>query len=101
MGLERMAVVSFSNAVKVLNYLGKIWKVKKHPIGEVVIPIGPPYDEQICKPWSVDTRRPDYPFTLGIHASVNYDNFKCINSYLICPPFFTFAPLFPLFPPFP
>ena len=41
MGLERGAVVSLSYAVKVLNYLGKIWKVKKRPIGEVVIPMGP------------------------------------------------------------
>ena len=41
MGLERGAVVSLSYAVKVLNNLGKIWKVKKHPIGEVVIPMGP------------------------------------------------------------
>jgi hypothetical protein len=41
MGLERGAVVSLFYAVKVLNYLGKKWKVKKHPIGEVVIPMGP------------------------------------------------------------
>ena len=41
MGLERGAVVSLSYAVKVLNYLGKKWKVKKRPIGEVVIPMGP------------------------------------------------------------
>ena len=41
MGLERGAVVSLSYAVKVLNYLGKIWKVKKRPIGEVVIPMAP------------------------------------------------------------
>ena len=41
MGLERGAVVSLSYAVKVLNTLGKIWNVKKRPIGEVVIPMGP------------------------------------------------------------
>jgi hypothetical protein len=41
MGLERGAVVSLSYAVKVLNYLGKKWKVKKHSIGEVVVPMGP------------------------------------------------------------
>jgi len=41
MGLERGAVVSLSYAVKVLNYIGKKWKVKKRPIGEVVIPMGP------------------------------------------------------------
>ena len=41
MGLERGAVVSLSYAVKVLNYLGKKWKVKKRPIGEVVVPMGP------------------------------------------------------------
>ena len=41
MGLELGAVVSLFYAVKVLNYLGKKWKVKKHPIGEVVIPMGP------------------------------------------------------------
>ncbi len=41
MGLERGAVVSLFYAVKVLNYLGKKLKVKKHPIGEVVIPMGP------------------------------------------------------------
>ena len=31
MGLERGAVVSLFYAVKVLNYLGKIWKEKNTP----------------------------------------------------------------------